>query len=248
MSGRKSNPFPIQVLLSAPNLLTLVNLLCGCLAVYAVFNFRMDLAPWLMGIALLADFFDGMLARRLGISSLIGRELDSLADVVSFGVLPGSVVFQMLMQYYQITAADDLRLVALAAPAFLLSLAAALRLAKFNLDERQMESFMGLPTPAMGFFVMSMLWLFLHNAHGWSYWLYHPAWLYSVVLVLCALMISEIPMLSFKFKSYAFGPNRMRYAFLLSALLLVVLLGSTGIFLCIPVYLLFSTANNLLNS
>lgn len=248
MSERKSNPFPLRVLLSAPNLLTLLNLLCGSLAIYAVFNFRMDLAPWLMGVSLLADFFDGMLARKMGISSLIGRELDSLADVVSFGLLPGSVVFQMLMQYYQITAADDLSLVALAAPAFILTLSAALRLAKFNLDERQTEGFLGLPSPAMGFFVMSMLWLFLYNANGWSSWLYHPAWLYSVVLVLSVLMLSEIPMLSFKFKSYAFGYNRMRYAFLFSALLLIVLMGSTGIFLCIPIYLVFSIANNLMSS
>lgn len=243
-----SNPFPLKTLLSVPNLLTLLNLGSGAMAVGCVFNFHLDLVPWFVAVSLFADFLDGFAARKLNIASPIGKELDSLADVVSFGVLPGSIVYQMLWQYFQISGRDDLWLMVFSAPAFLLTLAAALRLAKFNLDERQSDGFRGLPTPAMGLFVVSMLLAFLHNIHGWSTWLYRPEWLYTVVLVFSLLMLSEIPMLSFKFKNIAFRQNLWRYAFLITVVLMLLFFQFTGLFFCIPLYILFSILNNLIPS
>ncbi|MCS5664109.1 MAG: CDP-diacylglycerol--serine O-phosphatidyltransferase, partial [Flavobacteriales bacterium] len=122
-----------------PNLLTISNLICGCIALYFTFHNNLVLAAYIIGLAAVFDFMDGAVARLLNMSSPMGKELDSLADMVSFGVVPGSVVFHLL----EASTLSAYSFVALTIPAF-----SAYRLAKFNVDERQNENFIGLPTPA----------------------------------------------------------------------------------------------------
>lgn len=152
-----------------PHLFTLGNLLCGCLAIKYAFEWDLVMAAYLVGIAAVLDFFDGFLARLLKVSGDLGKQLDSLADIVSFGVVPGMVMFQMIklsliFQYKDISSGDTvLYHETFPLIAFFIPLFSALRLAKFNIDSRQTDSFIGLPTPANAIFIVSIpLILYFH--------------------------------------------------------------------------------------
>jgi CDP-diacylglycerol--serine O-phosphatidyltransferase len=183
---------------SLPNLFTLVNLFCGCLALVFVFSYKLNLVPYVIAIALAADFFDGIAARALKTPSNFGKQIDSLADMVTFGVVPAAVVFQLLYQFWETKGSKEIELLMLSSPAFFIALFAALRLAKFNIDARQTHSFIGLPTPAASIFVIGVLLIFLNNSFGLSAIILRPVFLYGTIVVLCSLMIAEIPMFSFK--------------------------------------------------
>jgi CDP-diacylglycerol--serine O-phosphatidyltransferase len=197
--------------------------------------------PYLTLISLIADYFDGMAARFISSPTGIGKELDSLADVVSFGVVPGAVLYTMLTFYFKSTGLNNDWLIMLySSPGFLVTLFSALRLAKFNLDERQSDGFIGLATPACTMFVMGLLLVFLRNDFGLSPILLNPVLLFGMVGLLSYLLIAEIPMFSFKFKKFGWSGNEIRYVFIIASLGLLIGFKFAGISLAIVLYILTS--------
>lgn len=204
-----------------PNTLTCCNLLSGCLATYSAFAGNARMALWWIIIGAGFDFVDGMSARLLNVSSPIGKELDSLSDDVTFGVAPAAIVFSELSVLSWPAALQSVSAY-LPFLAFLMAAFSALRLAKFNLDERQTTSFIGMPTPANALFwgslvVYSPAWM---ESHSWS-----PLVLLAMVLVSCWLLICEVPMFALKFKHWGWKGNELRYGFALFTLVCLVVFG-----------------------
>lgn len=224
-----------------PNLLTLINLFSGCVALVFVFSFRIEWVPFCVAVSLVADFFDGMAARALKTPPGIGKELDSLADVVSFGVLPGAVIFHLLYQYWETKSLSEIYVFSAAAPAFLVALFAALRLAKFNIDTRQTSGFIGLATPAATVFVVGVLLVFLNNSFNLAAVVFDPIFLYGITALLCFLMVAEIPMFSFKvnFKNGVKG-NEIQVVFIVLVLLLAATIKFAAVPASIVLYVLLS--------
>lgn len=219
-----------------PNTITCCNLLSGCVAAMYAFEGAYPLAFVFIIAGAVFDFFDGLSARALGVSSPIGKELDSLADVVTFGFAPAAMVFSWLGECAD--AQLDM-LVAFAVPfvAFLLVAFSALRLAKFNVDERQTSSFIGLPTPANALFWGALV----IGAHDKMIALPY-GWLLIIALVMLFswLLVAEIPMFSLKFKNLSWKSNRTAYTFLLVSLVLLIVLGFTGLSAVIGWYIILS--------
>lgn len=223
-----------------PNTLTCCNLICGCIATYYAFMAQFEIAlAFIIGGAVF-DFFDGFCARLLHVSSPIGKELDSLADDITFGFAPAAIVFSLLRAVSPLTETEWINAI-LPYFAFLIAAFSALRLAKFNLDERQSTSFIGLPTPAnalfWGAFTVGML-------NELIQWPYAAVAILAGVLVSSWLLVAEIPMFALKFKSFAIKDNKLKYAFILISLFLLGLFGWTGFALVIIVYILLSILNN----
>lgn len=227
-----------------PNALTLLNLFFGGMGIIAVFGTRPEQAAWFLGIAALFDFFDGFVARWLKAYSELGKQLDSLADMVSFGVLPGMVLFRLMVDSYTISNLDGISGL-MPYAALLFPLAAAVRLGKFNLDTRQVSSFLGLPTPAASLFVAALilqggpmaqnpvgLWVAALLKNYWS--------IFAIEMVLCVLMVSELPLFALKFKQFGLGQNKAQYILLASALVLFAFTGLTAVLLVVLLYVLLS--------
>ena len=219
-----------------PNTITCCNLLSGCVAAVYAFEGAYPIAFACIIMGAVFDFFDGLSARALKVSSPIGKELDSLADVITFGLAPATMVFSWLRECAD--AHLDM-LVAFAMPfaAFLLVAFSALRLAKFNVDERQTTSFIGLPTPANALFWGALV-IGSHDTivaapYGWLLVL-------ALVLLFSWLLVAEIPMFSLKFKNLSWKSNRIVYIFLLVSLVLLALLGFTGLSAVIGWYIILS--------
>jgi CDP-diacylglycerol--serine O-phosphatidyltransferase len=237
-----------------PNLFTLLNLFFGCVAVicilqngitiiyssdgtqYADIPERIWLAPLFIGLAAVVDFLDGFLARLLKQASPLGRELDSLADVVSFGVAPGMIIYQFLrMSFMRQEDGADISMIWLL-PALVLPCAAAYRLAVFNLDTTQSKSFKGVPVPAVGLTVASFPLIYWTNSGGWVIGLLLNKWiLYLVVLFLSAAMVSRVPMLSGKIGGKQDPQTIPRIALLLISIVSIAFLR----WLAVPVIFLF---------
>ena len=223
------------MLLNFPNALTCCNLICGCMATGAAFHAHFGWALAMIVAGAVFDFFDGMAARALHISSPIGKELDSLADVVTFGVAPSAMVFQLfgLVQYPEwLSFASSW----LPYTAFLMAAFSALRLAKFNLDTRQITSFIGLPTPANALFWSSLIvgeLSFLCSPR------FNALFLFLFLLAFCFFLIAEIPLFSLKFKNFSWQDNRVKYNFLIGCLVLLPL-GITAITAIILWYIFLS--------
>jgi len=184
--------------------------------------------PYVVAFAALADFADGLFARLLDVYSELGKQLDSLADLISFGMVPGAIFFFLLQQ-------QDLPLLA-CLPAFLLTAFSALRLGKFNLDERQQKDFIGLPTPACTLFTLGLLGNYLTGTTQIA-----PAWLlYLLLPLLCYLLIAELPMFSLKFNALRWSGNEIKIIFAIAALLLLLYLKLAGLIWVIPLYVLIS--------
>ena len=219
-----------------PNTITCCNLLSGCVAATYAFEGLYTIAFVCIIMGAVFDFFDGLTARALKVSSPIGKELDSLADVVTFGFAPAAMVFSWLRECAD--AHLDM-LVAFVVPflAFLLVAFSALRLAKFNVDERQTSSFIGLPTPANALFwgalVLGSHDKMVASPFGWVL-------IVALVLLFSWLLVAEIPMFSLKFKSLAWKPNRIAYIFLLVSLVLLICLGLNGLSAVIGWYIILS--------
>lgn len=215
-----------------PNTITCLNLFSGCIA--AVFAFHGDLvsAAVMVYVASLFDFMDGFAARALKAYSAIGKELDSLADMVSFGFVPALVVFVMLKNSVltPFPLSDQIPYFA-----FLLAVFSALRLAIFNLDERQTSSFIGLPTPANALFWVSLA-AWVQSSHMEI----GTGFLIVGVVVFSALMVSELPMYSLKIKNLSLRANALPFVLLLSGLVLIVSFGFLGISLAIAYYIVSS--------
>ena len=233
-------------LLNIPNMITCCNLISGCIATYFAFQGNYGMALLFIIIGAVFDFFDGMTARLLKVSSPIGKELDSLADVVTFGVAPSAIVFSFL--HGQCPAVADNAHLSIAycqfMPflAFLMAAFSALRLAKFNLDERQAMGFIGLPTPANALFWGALI-------VGGGQWIESNFYFFYGILVLllvsCYLLISEIPMFALKFKHWGWKGNEVKYVFVLTSAVLLILFRVNGIAMVIAWYVLLSVITNL---
>ena len=223
-----------------PNTITCCNLLSGCVAAHYAFEGMYPFALAFIIAGAVFDFFDGLTARALKVSSPIGKELDSLADVITFGMAPAVMVYNWLEEC---SAAHLDRMVAVGMPfvAFLLVAFSALRLAKFNVDERQTSSFIGLPTPANALFWGALV-IGSHDSivahpYGW-------ALVIALVFLFSWLLVAEIPMFSLKFKSLAWKPNRIAYIFLLISLILLIILRLNGLSAVIGWYIILSIVTN----
>ncbi|MBR6445707.1 MAG: CDP-alcohol phosphatidyltransferase family protein [Prevotella sp.] len=226
-------------IINIPNIITCLNLISGCVATYWAFQGIYDFALIFIVAGAVFDFFDGMAARLLGVSSPIGKELDSLADVVTFGVAPSAMVFTFLYQSILNSSLSSGGGWEEAFPflAFLMAAFSALRLAKFNLDERQAMGFIGLPTPANALFWASLI----VGTGDWLHTLPYAIWLLTGMLfVSCWLLVSEIPMFALKFKQWGWRGNEIRYIFLLSCLPILAFFGIVGIAVVIAWYVLLS--------
>ncbi|WP_139058955.1 CDP-alcohol phosphatidyltransferase family protein [Polaribacter vadi] len=231
-----------------PNLLTLGNLFCGTIAAIFAVESNFTGAALFVVIGILFDFLDGFVARLLKVSGDLGTQLDSLADMVTSGVVPGIVMFK-LIQYDLFDSPNsfedsilDISLIGL-----ILTLGACYRLAKFNLDTRQTDSFIGLPTPAMCLFVISLPLIqeyseieFVQNLISNNYFLI------GVTLVLTYLMNAELPLFSLKFKDSSFKKNWIIYLFLVISLTLILLINYLSIPIIITLYIVLSIFKNLI--
>jgi CDP-diacylglycerol--serine O-phosphatidyltransferase len=243
-----------------PNIFTLLNLFFGCLAIVAVLQSgilitgdeqtgqqllyipeKIYMASVFIGIAALIDFLDGFVARLLHASSLMGKELDSLADVVSFGVAPGLIIYQFLrLSLAQHEGGLDASM-ALLLPAFLVPCAGAYRLARFNVDTDQGEVFKGLPIPAAGLLVASLPLIYWFSSQGWTVSLLLNEWFwYGLILVLSVLMISRMPMFSLKMKNLSLRENMPRYILLAVAVIAGIFLKWLAVPLVFLLYILLS--------
>lgn len=241
-----------------PNLLTLSNLFCGVLSVLMALSDRMIWAAFFILLGIFFDFFDGYFARLLKVGGDFGKELDSLADMVTSGVAPGFIMFQLLTHasqshwFSQLSCEkgnwqsfQDTNYYLLPFIGLIIPLASAIRLAKFNIDERQSDSFLGLPTPAMSLFVASLsLILFYAQDSFFVGWIENTYFLVSVTLIFSVLMNVELPMFSLKFKHYKWRENETKYFFLMVCLGLIATLKIVSIPLIIGVYILFSIFDN----
>lgn len=215
-----------------PNFLTCCNLLAGCLGIVFVLEDRNIPAAYLVWLAGIFDFFDGFAARMLRVASPIGKELDSLADVVSFGVLPSLAMYKM------ISGGTDSAFLPFIA--FTIAVFSALRLAIFNVDETQRDSFRGLNTPANTLFITALP--LLYDQVG--KWLYQPSVLIAITLVFSFLLVSPIEFFAFKFKNFRWQDNRIRFTFLILAVLLLILLQTLAIPVIIILYIVLSLLGN----
>ena len=218
-----------------PNTITCCNLICGAIAVMYAFRADYSMAFTMIICGAVFDFFDGFAARLLHVSSPVGKELDSLADVVTFGLAPAAIVYALLREQ-----SGEASFIPYAA--FLIAAFSALRLAKFNLDTRQTDTFIGLPTPANALFWSALV----LNARHWLLNTPHAEWMMIAgVLLSCWWLLAEIPMLALKFKTYGWQGNALRYSFILLSALILIWLGWTGFWLVIVAYVLLSLAANL---
>ena len=221
-------------LFTLPNFITLGNLFCGAMATVSVLvNGDLSTAFWLIVAAAVCDFFDGMVARLMGISGPLGVQLDSLADDISFGLAPSAVLFSLFHRLNAHLLPDWVGYLC-----FLFAAFAALRLAKFNIDEEQHTEFRGLPTPAATLYVMAMGWSveqggLMANLNPWG--------VLITTAVLAALMVSNLPMFSLKFKGFGWKGNELRYLFLAISLALLVIFGVEAFQLIIGLYIVIST-------
>lgn len=215
-----------------PNFLTCCNLLCGCLGIVFLLEGRGVPAAYFVWASCVFDFFDGFAARWLKVSSPIGKELDSLADVVSFGVLPAMVMYKLIGDH---STHQVLPYIGFSIAAF-----AALRLAIFNIDETQSDSFKGLNTPATTLFITSLP--LLPEAVG--KWLFQDWLLIVITLILSLLMVSRIEIFALKFKNFTWADNQIRFTFLGLSVLLLVVFQITAIPLIILLYVGMSLVAN----
>ncbi|EAY27661.1 CDP-diacylglycerol--serine O-phosphatidyltransferase [Microscilla marina] len=217
-----------------PNMITCGNVLCGCVGIVAASQGKLIEAVYFILAGMVFDFADGLAARLLRAYSDIGKQLDSLADMVTFGVLPGMVLFQLLAQNEPKWAAYG---------GFLLTIFSALRLAKFNIDTRQTDSFIGLPTPSAALFVGSLP-LIIHQQPAYKTFIEQPVTLFAVTIFLSFLLVAELPLFSLKFKNFGWADNKIRYIFMFLSVLLFVLFK----FLAIPFILLMYVLLSFLSS
>lgn len=239
-----------------PNTITLGNLLSGTIGAIAAVNGNFEIAALSVAIGVVLDFFDGFFARMLNVSGELGKELDSLADIVTSGVVPGILMFSLLQENALSLfekSADTLHLASFSTgylPYFglLLTLAACYRLAKFNIDTRQTDSFIGMPTPAMSLFVVSLPLIPMYSDNQFFIDLIQNNYfLVGITLVLSFLMNAEIPLFSLKFKNYAIKENMLKYVFLILSLGMLLVLEVIAIPLVIILYVLLSIGSNLMN-
>jgi len=212
-----------------PNFITCLNLFSGCIGVALAIGGQLVPAAYCVVASGIFDFLDGLVARALRVKSPIGKELDSLADVVSFGLVPGAVLYQLLGMTFP--ANDYLPYLG-----FVVTVFSALRLAKFNIDERQSTDFIGLNTPMNAFYVVSLP--FVAETYGAI--VYHPAFLVGSIVVTSLLLVSDIRLFSMKLDALSWQENKWKFIFIILSAVLVALLKFAAVPAVLVLYFLFS--------
>ncbi|HPE43544.1 MAG TPA: CDP-diacylglycerol--serine O-phosphatidyltransferase [Bacteroidales bacterium] len=233
----------MKLLKFIPNLITLLNLFSGILAIYCAIKGDLNQAAYFIFIAALFDFLDGFAARLLKAYSGIGEQLDSLADVVSFGVAPAFILHELILishgrVSWEVNGLDILPFVAFMVPLF-----AAYRLAKFNVDESQTVNFKGLPSPAAGLMIASLplIRTQLYEGQSLLYMVLTNTYFYiGIALIVSVLMVSNLPLFGLKFKKMRWKGNEIRWFFLLVSLVLILLFQALAIPFIILLYLFLS--------
>ena len=224
-----------------PNLMTCGNLLCGCLAIVNIFHGRWDHMALLVVIALILDFADGFTARLVNNQSEFGKQLDSLADMVTFGLLPAVAMFHLMLKSQFLELYDNQLLYKfLKYYMFIIAVFSALRLAKFNLDKRQSDHFIGLPTPANTMMIISLPIIAYYNTFGLQRFILNPWMLVGIASLSSWLLIAEIPLVSLKFKNFSWKDNKVQYLLLFFSIILIPVLKFAAIPLIILLYIVFS--------
>ncbi len=239
----------MQIKKHIPNVITCGNLFCGCLAIISAFKGDLVWSAYLVGIAAVFDFFDGFAARLLNVHSEIGKQLDSLADMVTFGVVPGVVMFFLLSNAIANNSSEFPSWLIFAA--FLITIFSAVRLAKFNVDTRQTSSFIGVPTPANAILICSipLIQFFQPTIGDFNLLLIlqNPWRLLGLTILMSYLLIAEIPLFALKFKNFGWADNKIRFTFLIISVLLLILFQFIAIPFIIFLYIILSVVNNILS-
>ncbi len=232
-----------------PNLFTMLNLFCGCVALVMVADLKFDLAFYFVCLGIFFDFFDGFFARKFNVAGPLGVQLDSLADMVTSGVVPGYVMYHLIMDEKDLYNANlGLQDQLLPYLGFIITLGACYRLANFNIDTRQSDSFIGLPTPANTLLITSLPLVadYFHTEIdlGFSY----NRWFLIVITFLSTyVMNAEIPLFSLKIKNFSFAKYRLQIFFLAASVLMLIFLQIVAVPLIILFYVLLSVFNNIIN-
>lgn len=233
-----------------PNILTLLNLFCGCIAIVFVAENNFLTAFYFVCLGIFFDFFDGFFARKFGVSGPLGVQLDSLADMVTSGVAPGFVMYKLITSsnsnyfdgFVEISSSSS-PYALLPYLGFIITLGACYRLANFNIDTRQSDSFIGLPTPANTLFIMS-----LPLVSGFIHDFLNNQWILIAITLLSAyVMNAEIPLFSLKIKNFSFEKYKLQIGFVATSVVMMVTLQFLAVPLIILLYVLLSVANNILS-
>lgn len=234
-----------------PNVITLLNLFCGCIAVVFAVNGVFEMAALFVFLGIIFDFFDGFAARILNVKSELGLQLDSLADMITSGVVPGVVMFKLLEMSFSggwdtgTSISKGLEISSLVPLlGFIITLASAYRLAKFNIDENQTNSFIGLPTPANTLLIISLpLILLYHNNEILNNIILNTWFLIGLTFVSAFLLNSKLELFALKFKNWSFKDNALRYVFLMMSMVMLATLKYMAIPAIIAFYILSSLVN-----
>ena len=228
-----------------PNFLTCMNLFSGCIALVMVFRNHLDYTAYLILIAAFFDLLDGMVARKVGSNSEFGKQIDSLADMVSFGLVPGAVMFKLLQMssLSELVPNPMLRTFVQFVP-FIITIFSALRLAKFNLDTRQTSSFIGLPTPANTLLIVSLPLILIQRPGQFDGLILNPVFILFVSMFLSYMLISEIPLFALKFKSLDLKANMYQYILIALAIVLIAIFSFAAIPMVVILYVLLSIIKN----
>lgn len=236
-----------------PNTLTLLNLLCGLLALIAIFNGFYDHAFIFVSLGIFFDFWDGFLARKFGVAGPLGVQLDSLADMITSGVVPGLLMFKLFETIQQnqpkyMLTEDTFYMGIIPYFGFLITLASCYRLANFNIDTRQTNSFIGLPTPANALLIISIPMIQYFREGEWiDAVLSNPYVLLGITLISAYLLNAEIPLFSLKFKKLNWKEAKLQIVFVIYSVLVLLLFNFVGIPIIIFSYILLSVLLNSLS-
>lgn len=227
-----------------PNIITLANLLFGCLAISAIGSGQAEMVWLWIALALVADFADGLVARWMKISSPIGKELDSLADVVSFGLVPAFMMYQMMcVSLYGDSAWTSIQFDWQASTAFIIALFSAMRLAKFNLDTRQTKGFIGVPTPTNCGVILGLYATMQTAFLGQTEYLNNYYVLLAITIFTSYMLLAELPMVSNKIDNLSIRENKDKLFLLTIFILSLVFFGMFGFVISYVFYILFSLYN-----
>ena len=226
-----------------PNTITLLNLLCGCIALIFAMHRGFEMAFAFVGLGIFLDFFDGFFARLFKVSSPLGLQLDSLADMVTSGVVPGLVMYQLMLNNSTPEATSYMQWFPYLG--FIITLGSCYRLANFNIDTRQTDSFIGLPTPANALFILSLPLVLKNTESLFLIEIFTDQGILLLITIGSAYMLNaEIPLFSLKIKSFDFKKNKLQIVFLLLSVFLLICFRYLGIPLVILMYVLLSVINN----
>lgn len=218
------------------------------MAVVYVFKGEIPTFAVLVGFSLIFDFLDGFAARALKAYSPMGKELDSLADMVTFGFVPGAIMYHLFVNSVPLVLyQDEIWARAVGFLPFVITVFSALRLAKFNIDTRQTNSFIGVPTPAITIFVVGIALIIQNDRFNLTPTILNTYVIAGISMILSFLLVSEIPMFALKFKNFGWSQNKIQYTFLIFCVVALSFLQFAGIPLVIILYIILSVVNNLIN-